>query len=441
MKTIKHLILILLLIHCAKLSAQKFWLTTDQFWGGPKTGIVLVNDSVFFVSTTNSVLRSSNEFKQLDLSLAASEIHTLFASESGKIYAGGSGKVFFSDDSGMSWDSTGINTTYPIKQFTESPGGNMFAITGVYDQGDGVFFSGDGGLSWTTRNNGLGWYPGCDQIAVDKNGRLYLATSDEALTGQGGLYISENNGLQWQKISIGIDSINAAVRIGSTTNLSVLSNDSVYLSFTGSGGNFGVELNIFKSIHDIYNDSLWKVLNIKHFVITGMDKAINNIFIARNGDRYSSITESVRLGGTCYSKDGKIWDVLDYGLGVDINNRRSEQFFAETKQGRIFMIQYMDERVYKTDTSIVTSVPKPVELKHYIRMYPNPVQKGGNFTLKPDKNYDSAEISICTMTGMVLFRTQTSTEPMIIPAPEKEGMYIVSVRIGNSVKALKIVVN
>jgi hypothetical protein len=441
MKNIYSFIFVINIILTIPADAQKFWLTTNEFWGGPKTGITLINDSVFFVSTTNSVLRSTNEFNQLELILTASEIQTLFASASGKIYAGGTGKIFFSDDLGVNWDSTEINTTYPIKQFVENTDGNLFAITGVYDEGDGVFFSGDKGLSWTKRNNGLGWYLGCDKIAADKNGRLYLATSDEAVTGLGGLYISENNGLQWQKISVGIDSINTSVKIGTTTNLSVLPNDSIYMSFYGSGGNFGVELNIYKSISDIDNDSLWKILDIKHSTVSGMDDALNNIYITQNGDWYSSITESVRNGGTCYSKDGKSWSVLDYGLGVDINNMRNEQYFAETTNGRIFMIQYMDERIYKTDTSIVTSAPKPVEVNSNVNIYPNPVQNGEKFTLKLDKNFDSAIISVYDISGKILFYTQTFDSQSKIPAPEIKGIYIVSVRTVNLEKNLKIVVN
>jgi len=441
MKIICSLIFVMNIIIYIPAEAQKFWLTTNEFWGGPKTGIALVDDSLFFVSTTNSVLRSSNGFNQLELLFSASEIHTLFASASGRLYAGGSAKIFYSYDRGMSWDSAEVNTSYSFKQIIENREGDLFAVTGIYDQGDGVFFSSNGGSSWEKRNTGLGLNPGCDEIAVDQNGRLYLTTSDEAATGLGGLYISDNNGLQWYKISIGIDSINTSVRIGSTTNLSILPNDSIYLSFTGSAANFGVELNIFKSIHDISNDSLWKILDVKHYTITGMDDALNNIYIAKNGDWYSSITESVSTGGTCYSKDGKNWEVLDYGLGVDINYRRNEQYFAENKSGRIFMIQYMDERIYQTDTSIVTGITKQEKVNPRVNIYPNPIRKGENFTLHIDKVDDSAEIFIYDLNGKSMYYTRAYNSQANIPAPDKEGIYIVSFKNACLEKALKIVVN
>ena len=86
-----------------------------------------------FVSTTDAVLRSTNQFQSLEKSLDASAIYSLFATKQGKVLAGGTGKVFVSEDSGITWDSVGINTIYPIKQFIENRSGELFAITGVYE--------------------------------------------------------------------------------------------------------------------------------------------------------------------------------------------------------------------------------------------------------------------------------------------------------------------
>lgn len=441
MKTSKHAILLLLLFKTLFASGQQFWLTTNEFWGGPKTGITLINDSVFFVSTTNSVLRSTDEFHKLELVLIASEIYTLFATTKGKILAGGTGKIYISNDLGISWDSLALSTTYPLKQFVENSKGDLFAITGVIDEGDGVFFSEDGGLHWEKRNNGLGGYLGCDKIAIDKNNRIYLATSDEDITGLGGLYISDDNGFQWKKISVGIDSINTSVKIASTTNLSVLANESVYISFWGSGGNFGIELNIYKNTNEVDKNSLWKTLDIKHSTITGMDDAMNNIYVTRNGDWYSSISESFNKGGTCYSKDGKDWEVLDYGLGVDVNSRRNEQHFVETSNGQIYMIQYMDERVYKTDKSIVTNTPYPFEVNPDINIYPNPVRAGEYVKVKLEKYNETTEIAIYDISNKSLLYTRVFDDEINIPAPVNKGIYIVFIRNKNYEKAYKIVVN
>ncbi|MBK6281304.1 MAG: exo-alpha-sialidase [Draconibacterium sp.] len=146
--------------------------------------------------------------------------------------AGGSGKIFIIESSGQNWDSIPINSAYPVIQFAENSNGELFAITSIYDDslrnyvGSGVFFSGDNGLSWTPRNNGLGIYTSCGRIAIDKNDRLYVAASDNYNSGSGGLFISDNNGIEWKHIDITIDgknAINNNLQVGNTFCLSVSS--------------------------------------------------------------------------------------------------------------------------------------------------------------------------------------------------------------------------
>ncbi|EFK96127.1 hypothetical protein LDC_1851, partial [sediment metagenome] len=93
--------------------SQQFWLLTNEFWGGPKTGITLVNDSVFFVGTTSGVLKSTDDGNHFEKVLLASSVHTVFSSSSGTVFAGGTGKIYFSEDSGIQWDSVAINSVYP----------------------------------------------------------------------------------------------------------------------------------------------------------------------------------------------------------------------------------------------------------------------------------------------------------------------------------------
>jgi hypothetical protein len=126
---------------------------------------------------------------------------------------------------------------------------------------------------------------------------------------------------------------------------------------------------------------------------------------------------------------------------VDLYSRRNEQYFAETTDGRIFMIQYMDERIYKTDTSIVTDFTKRDRVNSGLSIYPNPVQKGGNFTLQLDSYDNPVEISLYDLSGKKLYYTRVFNAQHGIPAPLEEGIYILSVRNGYLVKALKVLVN
>jgi len=441
MKTMKHIFLFILMLQGILAPAQQFWLTTNEFWGGPKTGITRVNDSMMFVSTTNSIMRTTNQFQNLDKVLDASAIYSLFSTKQGTVVAGGAGKVFISDDSGMSWDSIGINTIYPIKQIIGNSYGELMAITGIYEEGDGVFFSGDEGKSWENRNNGLSSYLGCDKIAIDKNDRLYLAMCDPDKLGFGGLFISENSGLSWHKIAVNIDSIGNNIRIGITINLSILHNDSIYLSLHGSGANHALQLNIYKSINDIIASSNWNRLLVKNNNTWGMDLLLNNIYRAQNGYWYSSVNGHIYTSGTCFSKEGKNWEILEYGLGLDKFGWHSEQFFIETEEGRIFMIQMLDERIYKTDKSILTSTPLPIEFEPQLSVYPNPVLKGEKIRIELDGMTGDKNIAIYDLTGKILHNSVTQQSFLEFTSPQKEGIYIVSVRKGNLEKALKIIVN
>ncbi|MCE4565679.1 T9SS type A sorting domain-containing protein [Maribellus sp. CM-23] len=440
MKTIKLFLLTLLLFQFYQGSGQQFWLTTNEFWGGPKTGITLSNDSVILVSTRNSVLRSTDECYSLEKGLDCSELFTVYASNKGRIFAGGKGKIFFSDDTGITWDSVAINSIYPVTQLTENSYGELFAITGIEEKGDGIFFSGNNGASWSKRNNGLNSNPGCTKVAVDKNDRVYLITSDINSTGAGGLFISETSGLLWQKVTINVDDLASPIKIVKATGLSILSNDSIYMSFNGTASNFWVGLNLSKSINDVSNASFWKVMIMGEHAHWWEDDPINNRYISKNGDWYSSINGYINVGGTCFSKDGSNWEILDYGLGTDTLNVRTEQFFVETSEGRIFMIQKYDERIYTTDKSLVTGIPGPVENKSEVSVFPNPVLRGEQLTIKLDGYRGVPEISIYDITGRKMYSGQVLTSENRIVAPAKSGIYFVQVKSAQSEQTIKVLV-
>ncbi|MCK3684562.1 T9SS type A sorting domain-containing protein [Maribellus sp. YY47] len=440
MKTIKLFLLLLLLIFFYSGRGQQFWLTTNEFWGGPKTGITISNDSVIIVSTRNSVLRSTDECNSLEKGLDCSELFTVYASNNGRVFAGGKGKIFFSDDTGVTWDSIAINSIYPVTQFAENSYGELFAITGVEEKGDGIFFSGDNGVSWGKRNNGLNSNPGCTKVAVDKNDRIYLIISDINSTGAGGLYISETSALMWQKITINVDNLPNPIKIVKATGLSVLENDSIYLSFNGVSTNFYIGLNLSKSINDVSNTSPWNVMQMGEHAHWWEDDPINNRYISQNGDWYSSINGYISNGGTCFSNDGKNWKILDYGLGTDTLNVRTEQFFVETPDGRIFMIQKYDEKIYKTDKSLVTDIPAPVENKFEASVYPNPVLRGEQLTVRLNNYIGSTEISFYDITGRKMYSNPDLAPENTFMAPIRSGIYFVQVKSQQNEQTIKILV-
>ncbi len=442
MNASKVKILIILLLFPVVSFSQQFWNLTNEFWGGPKTGITLVNDSVLLVGTTTGVLKSSDEGKHFDKVLTASSVNSIFASSNGNVFAGGTGKIYFSDNMGTSWDSVTLNTGYPVKQIIENNNYALFAITGERNSGDGVFYSEDNGKSWESRNNGLGNLKGCKKIAADKNDRLYLTMSDEASTGNGGLFFSETSGLEWEKVSIKLDSINEPVRITAPAGLTISPEDSLYLSFYGVATNYMVQLNISKSINDVPLENPWQVFHVNKTSKWWEDRPLNNIHFSQSGDRYSSFTQMLNQGATYYLKaSDTYWYKIDNDLGASDDGWRYEQIFAETESGRIFMIQYLDERIYTTDKSLITDINPPVKNPALVHCYPNPVKAGGKLFLQLPSKVGSTEISICDLTGKRILLNSGSSETPEITAPLKAGVYILTVRYLDAVFTEKIMVN
>lgn len=427
---------ILCILLNGNVQAQKFWLTTYEFPNGPKTGLIQPNDNNMLTSYRYGVLHSVNEGTHFEQVLQASSVFTLFSSKSGRILAGGPGKVFRSLDQGQTWDSTSLNTIYPIMQFTETPQGHLFAITGVLDIeqgyiGDGVFYSNDQGETWAQRNSGLGNYSCCERITCDKNGRIYLTVADEYVSGNGGLFVSDDNGLSWQHIDIRIDGKNAIsneIKVANTTGLTVTPDDSLIVSLSGIAVNTLVQLNIKKSIADIGNDLFWKPFNISNTNSWWYDRMLGNIYFAINGDQYSSVPGSMNAGGTYLLKKGNTaWQRLDYGLGLDMNGTRNYQYFTENSSGRIFMIQMLDERIYWTDESLLTSVPVSIESKNFT-IFPNPVRSGETVNLRTNKNLSEYQITVYDSSGKVVHSVARTLQNPTIVAPSIPGIYLIMAR-------------
>ena len=441
MKATKFLVLAPMLFWSVSSFPQQFWSLTNEFWGGPKTGIALLNDSVLLVATTTGVLKSTDEGKSFEQILSASAVHTVFTSSPGSIYAGGTGRIYYSDDIGTSWDSVVLNSTFPVKQIIQNKNGALFAITGDYNEGDGVYYSEDNGRTWEARNNGLGILKGCQRIAADKKGRLYLTILHEESTGNGGLFVSETDGLQWEKISIKLDSLNGPLKITNPTGLSISPGDSIYVSFYGVASNYMVQLNICKNTDDVLLDNSWQAFQVHQSSKWWEDRPLNNIHFSQKGDWYSSYTESANRGATYFMESGeRDWQWIDYGLGLSEDGLRRTQHFAEKNSGRIYMVQYMDERIYTTGKSLVTKADPPVKNPVSINVYSNPAKAGGKIIVQHQGTIDAVEMSLYDTTGRKILSNLIVDYTYEITAPLKKGMYILAVQYQNTIVTEKILV-
>jgi len=433
---------------CFNAYTQPFWNTTGTFPGGPKTGIALALDSVLFVGLTDGLIQSQDGGNSFDTSLRCPVIFSVYATAGGKVFAGGYGKVYITDNLGESWDSISLDPIYPVIQFIEDETGGIFAITGMLSVelgyiGDGVLYSNDGGLSWENRNNGLGIYECCERIAIDSNDRLYLAVADEYVTGNGGLFISDDYGMNWEHISIRIDGQGVVpddIKIANTFGLSISPDDSVYFSFTGTAINALVTLNARKSIHDIQDNSYWKVYKVFNSVSWWLDRIMGNIHFANDGTWYSSTRGSVNTGGTYYSIDkGLSWTYTDEGLGVDFTGNRKYQYFTENSDGKIFMVQMMDEQVYYTNKT-PSSIKDPGTNSQPVSVFPNPVRSGGTMTIKIPATVNYSFFTLFDVSGKDIGTYSIPDKSVIIKAPEEKGLYLIKCNDGKSYQTSRFIV-
>lgn len=447
MKT--YLIGILIILISLNGLAQKFWLTTYEFPGREKTGLTLTPSGCLFVSLTNGVIKSCDEGNSFSTVLNSSAVYTIYSNSFGEIFVGGTGKIFRSFNNGQTWDSVSVGTTYPISKIIQNSQGHLFAITGVLTNddgfiGDGVFFSNNKGLTWSQRNNGLGIYTCIEQITIDKNDRIYVATADEYVTGNGGLFISENNGNIWEHIKISVDgkgTINDQIKVANVWSISISPQDSLYFSFFGTAVNTSVRLNSVKHISEIRNNTHWKVFNVNNSPSWWQDKLLNPIHFARNGDKYSSVSGSINFGGTFFCKSNQTtWQKINFGLGIDVNGFQNIQHFAEAPNGKIFMVQTLDERVYYTDTSVVTSLINPQYSYQQIDVFPNPVRGGSDVFFSNISENQKAHIKCYDALGKQVFET-TDFLNSKITAPQQQGIYFLTFETGRYKSVKKLIVH
>lgn len=411
-------------------AGQQFWELTGEFPGEPKIGIAIAADSILFAGLTDGIIRSPDGGGSFQTVLKASAVHSMYVSGSGVILAGGTGRIYSSADLGSSWDSVPVSSAYPVLQIIENKEGALFAITGGYDdtgyKGDGVFHAPGPGGDWEQRNGGLGSYTGSEKIAIDSNGRLYLAVHDHFVTGNGGLFISEDNGLHWEHVAINIDGkkdVEDRMKIEFTTGLSISPGDSVYLSFQGIAGKGMVRLNLKKHIGDVKGSGNWSVFTLMEPEQWWLDRTLYNIFFSGDGLWYSSTSGSLHTGGTWYTRDGSSgWEQVTQNLGYYPQGGRDPQYYTEDAKGRIFMVQFMGERVF-TRTAYQSPVALPPGTSPAtMTVYPNPAMRGQSVSLAGSRP-EAGPFFLFDGTGRKVADLSVFGEPVQFPAPGEPGMY------------------
>ena len=449
-KSLLLLPVVIICLCCNPLTAQTFWEVQSVNTEKAMTGIALAGSDNLFVSYTQGILKSTDMGKTFEPVFETQAVYTIFASENGNIYAGGSGKIYRSTNLGQSWDSVSLNSHISVSQIIENHQGTLFAISGTLDFdlgyiGQGVLVSENQGVTWEQRNNGLGIYTSGERIAIDKNGRLYYAAADEYVTGNGGLFISDNNGLNWQHIAIKVDGENIFypdIKVGNTRGLSVSPNDSLYFSFAGTSGDVAVQLNVSKHIDEVTNSDFWKVYSVFKNISWWLDRMLYNICFSSGGMWYSSVRGTSNSGATYITETGSSdWTFQDDGLAVNLLGLRDQQFFAEHANGSVFMVHWLDERVYvHLGPQDPVNAPEQSESRQ-IRVYPNPVRVGQKFTVELGFDNPNATLKIYNVIGNLVTGEKLETPLVQLQAPENKGVYFVILEQDHVNKSFRLLVD
>ena len=439
-------IVILNLIFIDSVNSQSFWLTTYAFPGGAKTGLALVNDTTLFIGLKNGIIKSTNSGQSFESVLTAKGIYSVSLTSDSMLYAGGYGKIYKSDKLGIDWDSLEVNPNFPITKIIRNSTGDLFLMTGKRDSmgnysSAGMYFSNNNSESWQQRVNGINNYTQSDKLTIDKNDRLYLTVQDELVTGKGGLYFSDNNGENWTKIKVYADSMNNAplyLKFYATSGLTISPDDSLYLSFEGVAANAQTMVNLRKHIDDIDKDTPWEVLNVSSSSMWRLDDLLNDIHFCKNGMKISSTSGNLNHGGTyILPKNGNEWIWINYGLGLNDYGLRDVQYFAETSAGKIFMVQYHDERIYHYTEK--TTLQNEIIINNYFDVYPNPAkyEKVLHLDFKGEK--ESGTIEIFNLSGQKVYSKLFSGDDIEFNPGLKQGMYMLVVRTKNILQTKKII--
>ena len=162
-----------------------------------------------------------------------------------------------------------------------------------------------------------------------------------------------------------------------------------------------------------------------------------------NGGLFAITGADIGLGGdgVFYSADnGRTWQRIDAGLGANILGMRHSQYFVEKSNGRLFMVQYLDERIYKLKADRPTPVKTPARPSFPLKIYPNPVAPGQPFYIDKPSGLPNYQIDIFDAAGRRHGAIQGDDMRTPVNAPATPGIYFIRVDTGNKGRTLQLIV-
>jgi photosystem II stability/assembly factor-like uncharacterized protein len=239
---------------------------TDNF-----VGVLHSRDSTVFLGTIGyekrGLFRTDNSFSNWELTGVTSTTIYALSSFSNWILAGTMEHgIYMSDDNGDNWTpkNTGLDY-FSVRAIVHNTAGNIFIASKK------VFFSADTCNSWTNRSNGIP--SGVNVISLYTEGNKVIAGTTD-----GGVFISDNEGLNWNVANTGLPN-----------------HDITAVAFVGDTLFAGTEYGHFFISND--NGNTWILIQINYYSFSDI-RAItirqNVIYVTT----YNSIFKSSDFGNT-----------------------------------------------------------------------------------------------------------------------------------------------
>lgn len=409
-----------------------------------------------YVGTSNGIYESNDDGVSWNY-LNTPSVPVLQLEVNGETICGvsNSNNLIISNDNGLTWKTTYIPNVNEITDVLIMNDGTLFVATGHiisvngvgYYRGDGLFKSKDNGETWNNVNTGVPDGRYISKIIKDSKERIFIGYNEYGrLDGQ--ILYSNNLGRCWfdlPPVQFDWGGYPATSDIAHISYMSFDANDILYLSFQGANGSAASSVILKNSYDGAINGSEWTHMNVVRGY-TWFYQETYNLFITSNNDMYASMLgTSFNLSGPFYSPYHQE-EFNRVGIQPIVFNDGSYFFnlctFAQHKNGRVFMVQLLDNIIYYTEESMSEPLGIPGEDDTLsIHVFPNPTSN--HVTIQFNDQLKDSNISIRTLTGDLLLTPDNYLENKAVfnNLNLEPGIYLVVLQAGEKIYQQKLIIN
>ncbi len=360
--------------------------------------------------------------------------------------------ILISSDKGINWQSTSFTQESEITDLTLLADGSLLIATGHIEvkkdvglfRGRGLYKSPDEGITWEKVSMGLDKDHYIAHLAQDSKGRIY-ASLNEYHAKDGVILYSSDQGKNWSTLppvsfSWGQNNI-GSTEIVQVSSMAIDQRDNLVIGMLGATGNVATSVNLKNSFQGAVNGTEWQHMRMVPFGYDWFYLEAHQLFFPSNGSVFASrIGQSFNLSGIFHNsghrqaefKKKQIAPVL---LG-DIPNF-THCTFAETSNNRVFVVQELDNVIYYTDLEEVP-LGNGEDGKSGFTIFPNPFRD--SFHIELNETIATAEVKLYDLEGSLLYVGEASNTDIIEVRPEiSPGMYLIHILIDGIPYTMKVV--